>query len=207
MLNQVNLKNLSEFAQAALALDAELIKFDKLTKDLENQSIDTERGLEKARTLLTQFEESNRQIGVGMQTLAGALDTARQKLEAGAQLAATRAQAVNDRQQQAAQLLERFRTLGDMVNKVNGAVSQLRKPTGDELTIEEKQQLSTRLPEFNTQLGILVDEARRLMEDAHEANMEVLKRNADSLRQTLHAASNRLTMFIDRQIGPASGPH
>ncbi len=51
------------------------------------------------------------------------------------------------------------------------------------------------MPEINSQMSIVVDEAKRLMDDARAANMKILERNCDSLRQTVQASIHRFSQL------------
>jgi len=83
-----------------------------------------------------------------------------------------------------------------MVRKVSETVAQLKKASGEEISTEEKALLVKQLPEFDAQLGRLVDEAHKLREDSHAANLRNLERNADSLGQVLSSARRKLSKFV-----------
>lgn len=196
----------SPFGQAALALDGDFVLFERLSTELESLSLNSEKGLERARALLLQFGECGTRIGDGMQVLSTELMAAQQRTEKAAQLVSQKALEVQQRQGETEGLLTRFKTLGDMVKQVTTLVGQLKQPDAD-ITPEQQQVLATRLPEINGQLGILVDEAKKLMDDAHKANLKTLESNADSLRQSLAATRHRLNQFVERHVAAAPAIH
>lgn len=195
-------KDLSAFGKAAIGLDVEFSQFQRLAREIEAVQLNSDAGMERARRLFSHFDECGQKIGAGMQALASSLDEARQLTDAAAKSVAERAHAMKQRQQETEQLMERYRALGEMVGKTNEAVTQLRPLHDAGMTNEVTELLASRLPEFTSQLGVLVEEARKLMRDAHEANMKTLERNADSLRQSLQAAQSRLEGLAKRNEVP-----
>lgn len=198
-------KSLSAFAQSALALDDEFNQFERLSRELERLSIHSDKGLERARALLGELDQCGQRIGKGMQTLATALDGSREQTEKAAQIVSSKSMAVQERQRETEQMLGRVKALGDMARQITTSVAQLRQPSVTDLSDADKQQIASRLPEINGQLGFLVEEARKLADDAQTANMKDLERHAQSLKQTLQAARNRLNLFVDKQVGVSQG--
>jgi hypothetical protein len=191
----------SAFAQAALSLDSEFAEFERLARELEKLPIDSESGMERARKLLGHFEGVGERIDEGMHALARNLDEARQRTEAIAQQVTERARAIQERQVQTNEMFERFQKLSDMARQITVAVGQLMQPRETELSSEEKNLILSKLPEVDEKMGVIVDEARKLMDDARHAKLKTLERSADSLRQSLQSARQKLSLVVD-----TSGP-
>jgi hypothetical protein len=66
------------------------------------------------------------------------------------------------------------------------------------LSQEERAMLTAHIPELDQKLGLLIEEARKLQEDARAANMRTTERNADSMSQTLQSARRKLSVFVEK---------
>lgn len=187
------------FAQAALTLDEDFQEFDRLAKEIERQNIESDTGFERAAKLLIKLDSCGKRISSGMQTMSSALEEVRARTEQAANVANTRAVAVQERQQLSEQMMERLQHLGDTVRKITTAVGELRQ-SSDMISDEDRAVLAERLPEFNAQLGMLVDEVQKLKVDATAAHMRTLERNADSLKQSLQRAKHKLSQLTEGNI-------
>lgn len=186
---------MSEFARAALALDVRFEEFCRLSAELERVSIDSDSGLERARILLKDLNECREGFTPASQDMARALEGARQRTAEAAQKVETREQAVQDRVSHVDQMLSRYRLLGDTVRRVTTAVAELKQSPEGGLSPDERSMLASKMPEINAQMNIVVDEAKRLMDDARDANMKILERNCDSLRQTVQTSIHRFAQL------------
>ncbi|MGE0173932.1 MAG: hypothetical protein AB7T49_14140 [Oligoflexales bacterium] len=192
-------KSPTVFAQAALTLDEDFQEFDRLAKEIERQNIESDTGFERAAKLLIKLDSCGKRISSGMQTMSSALEEVRARTEQAANVANTRAVAVQERQQLSEQMMERLQHLGDTVRKITTAVGELRQ-SSDMISDEDRAVLAERLPEFNAQLGMLVDEVQKLKVDATAAHMRTLERNADSLKQSLQRAKHKLSQLTEGNI-------
>ncbi|MEW6057213.1 MAG: hypothetical protein AB1540_11420 [Bdellovibrionota bacterium] len=192
-------KDQSLFVQAALALDSDFAELERLSGQLERLPIESDSGLEQARKALTRFSECGSRIGEGVKILAKELEDSRSRAERAAQIVSERAVAIQKRFEQTEQMLARFRSLGEMAGKINAAVVQLQKPTqSGELSAEEKALLAKHMPEIDSNLAILLDETRKLREDAGAVNMKALEREADSMAQSLQSVRQKLSSMNPR---------
>lgn len=196
------LESLSDFGKAAITLDTELVLFEKLVGELNFVEVNSDKGLERGVFLLKEIHSCRERMEAGMRGLAQALDAARTRNESAEKAIVDRAQSIQSRQQEADSLFTRFKALGNMVQQINTSVASLRERTGDEMTDEAQSELASHFPEIETQLGVLVGEAKKLREEALSANMKFLERNADSLRQSLEAARNRLKLLAKPPTQP-----
>ena len=190
-LPAINTKNLSPFGQSALTLDNDFAELDRLSGQIERLSIESDSGMERAKELLVKFGECGQRISTGVQSLAKSLEETRSRAETAAQSVASRAALIQERHHENERMLDRFRSLGDKVREVSTALAALKAPAKG-VTEEGKALIAKQLPEFNAQLETLTAEAQKLKDDAREANMKTLERNADSLYQTLQSARRKL---------------
>lgn len=199
-------KNLSSFGEAAVALDGEFQALEEIAREMERLTIESDKGLERGLQLLQEADGIRQRMTTSMQALAQTLEEARDRNEKAATIVAERAEQLQKRQRDSDLMLERYRALGELVKKAGEAIAQVKQPSTAELPPEQRALLMSKLPAFNDQLGILVDQARELMADAHAANMKNLERNVDSLRQSIQAARHRLNLFVGKQGGPVDPP-
>lgn len=191
---------LSEFGQAALCVDEEMTQFETLVQEFSRLNIESDKGLDRAVTLIAEINDCRGRMEVGMQSLSKSLLEARQRNQAAEELVADRSQAVNARQQSVENMIARFRTLGERVKLVDVTAAELRKASDSPLEPEEKDQLRGQIPALDDQLAALLMDVSQLVEDARVANLQLLERNADSLKKSLSAARNKISLFIDRKL-------
>lgn len=191
-------KNLSPFGQASLALDQDFSELERLAGEIERMEIQTDNGFERAKKLLGHFGETGERIGSGVQAMARELEAARARAEAAATIVSAKAAAIQQRQIQENEMSERFNALGEMVRKVTTSMAQLQKPAGTTLSEEERNLLTQHLPEMDSRLGMLVDEARKLQADAEAIQLKSMVKNADAMAQSLDAARRKLSLYVDR---------
>lgn len=200
-MSTVKTEMLTPFGEAALALDQEFAALEKLAQKLERLSLQTDQGVERAVSLINEAEEARGRLVANMQTMATALEDARAKSEAAIRTISERAVTINERQRTTESLMQRFQDLGSMVRQINTAIAQM-KPAEGAMAAEQRALLEQSLPEFNAQMNILVEEAKKLMNEASAANLRSIESNADALRQALDAARQRLNLLAS----PAGTP-
>lgn len=197
-MTSINTSNISEFGNAALALDQDFSEFERLANKIASLSVDSDSGFEQAQKMLVKIDEVGKRIGSNMQHLSEKLEEARKNTEAAAQAVSTRAMAVQQRQKETELMLERLRNLSDTVREVTAKLTQVREDAEPASLSDRKAQLANRLPEFDSELAVIVEDINKLMLDARTLRMKTLERNADSLRQSLQAARHRFTQFVER---------
>lgn len=193
-------KTRSPFVLAAIALDAEFDKFDQLTSELDRLNLDSDRGYERGLAILEELESCRGRFGPASQDLARTMEDARERTAQAAALVGERERLIGVRREKVDALLTRYKQLGELVQRVTTAASQLKTPAAGTISDEDKALLGMRLPELDQQLDVLVEQARLLMDDARETNLKVLERNADSLRQSLQSARHRFKQLAEKTV-------
>jgi hypothetical protein len=189
--------DISEFGEAALALDKEFLEMERLSRELERLENPSEKGLDRCETLLAEVDNCRVRLATQMQTMAQTLEEARLRNEAAERIIAERATMVHERQIEGGKLLERFRALAEMVRQISAAVAPFQHLRADRISDEDKASLASHLPQINEQLDRLVEQAEKLMNDSREANFQAMERNSDSLRQSLQSVRKRLSLLSD----------
>src|SRR3954463_171837 len=108
----------SALSEAALALAAELKKFDDLSAQAARVKLNSEKNLERATEALTRAAESQDRINAQVQKLVAAVQAARGKQETDAQALVARAQQIAARRGEYALVLQRMAALGQMAKEV-----------------------------------------------------------------------------------------
>jgi hypothetical protein len=174
---------------AAEALESELRRYEELAAELQQERLDSEKALRRAAQALVALRTSDERLGTHVGALVAAINAARDRQQAQASAVAGRAEEIGARSTRFAALLERFEALGGDAAELNHLVQQLAahdKPTNGE---------AGGFAEVDTRLGRLADDAGTLAASAQDENFPELARRADSLRQQLLSARNKLRLL------------
>src|SRR5690349_15652924 len=125
----------SDLAEAALALDHELRRFEDLSAQAAHAKLNTEKALERATEALQRAAESQDRIHAQVQKLVAAVAAARQKQESDAAALVARAHQIAGRRKEFSAMLQRMGALGQMAKEVQELLKE-----GPEKKIDEIQQ-------------------------------------------------------------------
>lgn len=168
----------SELAEAAMALDQELRRFEELAEQARPAKLNTERALKTATDAVSRAAESQDRIQAQVQKLVAAVAAARQKQEEDAAALMTRAQQIAARRGEFAEVLQRMAGLGQMAKEVQ---EQL-KSGADIGQVQERMQ---KLAEDAAGIGRL----------AQEKEMDDVVRQAEVMRLQVMAAKNKVALL------------
>jgi hypothetical protein len=179
-----SVKDRSPFALAALALDSDFQELERLAGQLERHEYATDQDFEHARKLLAAFGECGQRIGGGVQSLASELEQARARAEKAAQVVGERSVLIQQRQDEAAGLLDAFQALAGKARELTESMQGL-KGLGREALLEK-------IPGLSVELEGISSEVAKLEKDAASKGLKGLARDAGSMKQSLNAALERL---------------
>jgi hypothetical protein len=190
----------SPLLAAAEAFDAELERFARLTEAARHGNLGSQKALERAAESLQEIADCEEQMQAQARALMAALGAAREQQEKQAALAAQRAEEVRDRTAVYGDLLKRFQTLGAEAAELNvmGQALSARKREGGEATNAELARdpaLASGLRDLAQRMGEVADHAQELNTAARDADFEDVARQAESLRQQLLAARNKVQLL------------
>jgi chromosome segregation ATPase len=188
-------------AAAAEGLDAELCRYEALAAGIQRERLNSEKGLRQAVRALQDLEESEAELGRHLQTLVAAIATARERQEQQALAVRERAEEIRQRTAGLKDLLARWAALGEAAGEVNRLVQQVAA-TIENADAEEQRDAAFR--EVDDRLGRLADDSDTLAEAAQAEAFVDLGRQAESLRQQLLSARNKLRL-LERSRGSAGG--
>lgn len=169
----------SDLAEAAMALDHELRRFEELSAQAARLKLNSEKGIERATEALQRAAESQDRIHAQVQKLVAAVAAARQKQESDAAALIARAQQIAERRKQFGEVLQRMGALGQMAKQVQELLKDGAK------NFDEIQQ----------RMQKVADDAAEIAKTAAEQEMEDLARQADTLRQQVLSAKNKVALL------------
>jgi hypothetical protein len=203
----------SPLLAAAQAFDAELERFTHLTDTARQGRLDSQKALERAAEALAQIADCEEQMQLHARALMAALGTARELQESQAELASRRAEEVRQRTAVYGDLLKRFQALGTEAAELNSMGQRLSaqksktNKTTSETTPEDaagggaggdaprELSLAAGLGELSQRMAEVAEHAQGLTATARDADFEDVARQADSLRQQLLAARNKVVLL------------
>ena len=169
----------SALAEAALALDHELRRYQELSESAVKMKLTTEKNVERATEALARAAESQDRIHANVQALVAAVAAARQTQEADAAQLIARAHEISARRGQFAELAGRMANLGKMAREVQDLLK------GGAPSFEE----------VDKKMELVAQGAADIEQAAREKEMEDLQRQAESLRAQVLSARNKLSLL------------
>jgi hypothetical protein len=185
----------SEFLNAALAFDDELGSFQRAVEATLRGPLYTAKHLDRATQSLNQVAQCEQRLGLASKALSDAIGEAHQQQLAQAQKVMERAQAISVRTAQLGQLMEGYKALGVAAASLSGEAGELlrkKKELGDKALGGE---LLTQVQTLRDKLSAVAQIAQQLVEAARAEDFEDIARQADSVRQQLLSAHNRLSLL------------
>jgi len=186
----------SPLLAAAEAFDAELERFAHLTEAARHGSLASQKALERAAESLKEIADCEEQMQAQARLLMAALGNAREQQEKQAALAAQRAEEVRERTAVYGELLKRFQALGAEAADLNAMGQNLSasKPDAGGAAPRDPA-FANGLRDLAQRMGEVADHAQELTTASRDADFEDVARQAESLRQQLLAARNKVQLL------------
>lgn len=193
-----------ELVAAAEAFASELQTFGKLAQAAEELKLTSQKGLQRAARLFREVGESEVRLGAAAQALLGAIGAAHQRQHAEAQRIQARGDEIRQRTEQATALLQRFGAVGEDAANLNAMAHEVLKGHAEGAGARDPG-LRAALLALHDRLSELVGAAQAIGEDARGIGFEDIAREAETLRQQLRAARDRVAQLapVERQVGQA----
>jgi DNA repair exonuclease SbcCD ATPase subunit len=188
---------------AAEAFDTELARFARLAEAAHKGALDSQRSLERAAEALREAADSEEQLAAHAQTLMAELGQARDRQQSQADVVRKRAEDVQARTSILADLLKRYEALGEAAKELNGLGQRLAE-TQRAAASDAPADTSWRagLKELYEKMTTLAASAEELMDTARQVDFLDIGKQAESLRQQLLAARNKVGL-LQSSIGSA----
>ncbi|NNB99206.1 hypothetical protein HI113_35480 [Corallococcus exiguus] len=186
----------SELVSAAQSLDAELLRFEALSEQLKEAPLTSEKHLERASKTLKDLADLDDALRMRVGALVQAITGVRNRQQAQADAVNVRAQELQQRTEVFKELLTRYGALGQSAADLNGRMQEfaaLRQQATR--TAEEDARLTEVFTALQARMAEVADDAATLTSAAEEAKFTDIGRQAESLRQQLLSARNKLGLL------------
>jgi uncharacterized protein YoxC len=192
----------TQLVQAAEGVEEELRRFEDLADLVLRTPLDSEKNLERASKALREVAESDERLVAQLQKLVAAVGGVRDRQQEHARGVNARAEELQARTQAFQGLLQRYAGLGRSAAELNAVVQDIAARKAKATTSEDNRALAGSLDQLLERMVGVADEAQGLATSANEADFSDIARQADSLRQQLLSARNKMSLL---QKGLAAG--
>lgn len=175
-----------------MAVDESFSELTRLSEKIAGTELKSDSDFEQVQRLMNLFAERGQDVSDQVIALSTALNDARVKAEAAAQLVASRAELFQAHQQERQKKMNEFRDLGEKVHALTSSLSDLKRPEGEYVSEEDRARMSMRLSEVEVELLSLIEGAQTIKNDAQASRMKGLEQSAHSLSQSLLSISQKL---------------
>jgi uncharacterized protein YoxC len=185
----------SELTAAAEALDEQLRRFESLTEQFKKSPLNSEKSLERASKLLRDVAEQDRVLNESVSALVAAVAGARDRQQKNAEAVNAHAQYLEKRAETFKTLLERYGALGQSAAELNQRMQDFAAKRAEPQTAEKNVELVGSLDALSERMGQVAEEAQAVVKLAEEQDFTDIGRQADSLRQQILSARNKLGLL------------
>ena len=192
----------TELVQAAEGVEEELRRFEDLADTVLRTPLDSEKNLERASRALREVAESDERLVAQLQKLVAAVGGIRDRQQEHARGVNARAEELQARTQAFQELLQRYAGLGRSASELNAVVQEIAARKQKATTSEDNRALAGSLEQLLERMALVAEEAQGLATSASEQDFTDISRQADSLRQQLLSARNKMALL---QKGLAAG--
>lgn len=185
----------SELTAAAAALDSELRRFDELAAALKRIPLTTQKNLEKAARATAEVQEAQKRVGAALAGLTQAIAVVRDRHIGTAQAVGDQAERIAARTLVLSGLVQRYAELGEHAKNIGSIVAQASALKGKAVTGEDLKTLLPSLELAQQKMSDVAEAAGALARDAQAVDAEDIARQADSLKQQILSARNKLALL------------
>lgn len=184
-----------DLTEAARALERELRRFEELAMAARRTSLDTHRSIERAAKATTEAAGGQQRVDMALGALVQAIAAVRERHEANAAALQARGEEIRVRADVFGALFERYSALGEEGKTLNELVQDAAARQREATTPEAIRALVALIATIEERMTHLVDSARELGQAATSASITDLAQQADSLRQQVAAARNKMGLL------------
>jgi hypothetical protein len=196
---------LSALTTSAAALDAELRRYVELSSAAVRMPLTSEKSLDRAARAVSDAAESGQRVLGHVQSLVQAITVARQAQESSGEALDAQVRAVAERRSELEILLARFAQLGEVAKTLNLTMQKIAEYDTKAQSPSEAAEMREAFTAMETGMATVAAHAQELATEATAKSFEELARQADSLRQQVLAAKNRLGL-LQKSMPGAQGP-
>ena len=175
--------------KAAMALEAELARYEENVADAKRLEIGSEKGLHKSKTILEACAATEQKMRDHLQAFAVAMQEMQKRQQACVDETLATAKRIEERIHDRAELLERFGQLGQRAKEVDEPVKAVMQAKADGA---KESELLGALAEVISRTDAVLADADAVAKDAQGRGWEDIAREAMALKQQLQSARNKV---------------
>jgi spore coat protein CotF len=186
-------------------LDADVKRFEELSRDLARLQINSEKSLQRARQTLEECSAHETKLAGSLRAFAEAAQTMQQLQSACMQEIAQSTKRIAERHAERLELQQRLVAIGESARAASAPFTELHAPESRPSAEGEQSpspvpdgslsdQLLEPLGEVERRLEAVIEEASALCELTHQGDWNDLERDTQSLREQLQALRNRVLL-------------
>jgi hypothetical protein len=181
----------SPLVAAAAAVDAELREYDELARQVKHVALDGEKSLARAARLLSESTQLQPRIQEKLKVLVGEIEGARLRQQASLDMFIETSRALEARANEFDALMRRFAAVGESAQTIHRLTNDVstKKNSG----VPETDLLEG-LRQIEEHMGKVIADAGDLAREAERDGWPEMARQADSIRQQVGAARNKLAL-------------
>jgi NTP pyrophosphatase (non-canonical NTP hydrolase) len=181
----------SPLVAAAAAVDAELREYDDLAREAKHVALDGEKALARAARLLSESTQRQPRIQEKLKALVGEIEGARLRQQQSLDMLVETSRALEARANEFDALMRRFAAVGESAQAIHRLTSDIsnKKNSG-----ASESDLLEGLRQIEEHMGKVITDAEDLAREAERDGWPEMARQADSIRQQVGAAKNKLTL-------------
>jgi hypothetical protein len=177
--------------EAAAALESELKRFEEQASAAKKIPLDSEKNLARAARALQETANSQEKTADLVRALVNAINHARDQQQQNAEALLARAEELKAQTENLESLLGRFKMLGNDAKEIQ----QLVTVASQKGAAQDLDGALTTLNEAREKIDAIALSAANLAMDAKAKGINDVEREADSLRQQLLSARNKLGLL------------
>ncbi len=190
-------------AEAARALEGELSRFEELATSARKMPLNTHKAIDRAAKATTHTANEQERVDLALGALVRAITAVRERHEANVAALQERGEEIRRRAEQLGALYERFAVFGEESKLINQLVQETTARQREATTPEGMREVTAAIGAIEERMTKLADEARTLAQAASAASITELSTEADTLRQQMVAARNKLGLLRKSlDVGP-----
>lgn len=186
----------SAIAAAASAFEEDLDRYEQLSGELKNLTITSQKSLIRATKLLEESAGCEQKLAEDVGKLVEAMQAARVKQQTCGEATLAAAEMIQTRMAQHAALMEKFATLGERARSASEPVAAVMSQHAASV---DPAELAKGLGEVTERMEVIVNETDAMIREAQDGDWSDLAREAESLKQKVQAARNKV-LITQRKV-------
>jgi len=185
----------SDLTTSAAALDVELRRYVELAGAAVRAPLTSEKNLDRAARAVAEATESEKRVLGHVHMLMQAITAAREAQLASSSALNAHLAIVAERRGRLDALLTRFAKLGDVAKALSETLQKIAGYKANPYAEGQAQDMTAAFTQMDEGMDTVARHAQELAADALGTDFEELARQAESLRQQVLAAKNRLSLL------------